>query len=88
MGVLSVRETSHKLFQGRRKNRSAHQEEIVILRFRSEILENGLFPISLHVIPVINHSMSDRIMYPITWGFSICQSFITDEEIEVFDSSF
>ena len=85
-GVLSVREEVTTYFKEGRT--FAHQQEIVILRFRSEVLEDGLFPVPLHVIPVINHSMSDRIMYPVARRFGICQSFIADEEIEVFDPSF
>jgi hypothetical protein len=60
----------------------------MILRFRSEILEDRLFPIPFHMIPVLNHPVSDRVVYPITRRLGICQSFIADEEIEVFDPSF
>lgn len=72
MGVRSVRYSNYNCFPGKKGNKTTHQEEIVILRFRSEILENGLFPIPLHVIPVVNHSVSNGIMYPITWRFRIC----------------
>ena len=39
-----------------------HQEEVVVLRLRTQILEDGLLPVSLHVVPIIDLAMSDRIV--------------------------
>lgn len=60
----------------------------MIFRFSTKILEDRLFPVSLHMIPIIYHPMSDRIMYSIARSFGICESLVADEEIEVFDTSF
>jgi len=64
-----------------------HQKEIVILGFSSEVLEDRLLPISLHMIPVINHSMPDWVVYTISRCPLICDRFVSDEEIQVLHST-
>lgn len=55
----------------------------MILWLRSQILEDRLLPIALHVIPVVNHAVSDGVVDAISWGFSVGQRFIANEEIKV-----
>lgn len=60
----------------------------MILRLRAQILEDSLLPIPLHVIPVIDHPMSNWIVDTVAWGFSIRERLVSNEEIEIFYSSF
>ena len=60
----------------------------MILWLRPEILKDRLFPVPLHVVPVVNHSVSNGIVYAIARSLDIGQGFVTDEEVEVFDPSF
>lgn len=39
-----------------------YQQDVVVLRLGSQVFEDGLLPKSLHMIPILYHSMSDRIM--------------------------
>lgn len=43
----------------------------MVLRFRSQILEDRLLPVSLHVIPIINLAMTDRVVYTVSWGLRV-----------------
>ena len=63
--------------------RNTHQEEVMIFRFRSEIFEDRLLPVPLHVIPVIYLTMSDRVIDAISRGLRIRNSFVADEEIKI-----
>lgn len=76
MGVRSGRAISYIHYQGELepvlkcrpgKNRDdeeedTYEQDIMILWFRSEILEYTLFPESFHVVPVLNHAVFDRIV--------------------------
>lgn len=66
-------------------DKSTHQEEIMVFWLGSKIFEDALFPVSLHVIPIIDESMTNRIMQPI--GFRIGNGLVSDEEIKVLNSS-
>lgn len=66
----------------------AHQKEIMIFWFSPQILEDGLLPVSLHVIPIVNHSVPNWIVNTVTGRFHVGKSFITNEEVEVFNTSF
>ena len=67
---------------------TTHQEKVVILRLCMKILEDGLLPITLHVIPVINLTMANWIIYAISGGFGVRERLVSDEEIEVLDATF
>lgn len=54
----------------------------------SQILEDRLLPVTFHVIPIINHTMADRIMDSITRRSGIGESFVADKEVKIFDSTF
>lgn len=60
----------------------------MILWLRSKILEYRLFPVPLHMIPVVNHSMTNGIMDSVAWRLRVGQRFIADEEIEIFYTAF
>ena len=66
----------------------AHQKEIMIFWFSPQILEDGLLPVSFHVIPIVNHSVPNWIVNAVTGRFHVSKSFITNEEVEVFNTSF
>lgn len=59
----------------------------MIFRFGTEVLEDCLLPVSFHVIPVVNHSVSNGIVNAISRRFSVCKGLVADEEIKVFDST-
>ena len=65
-----------------------HQQEVVILWFCTKVLEDGLFPVSLHMVPVVDLPMSDRIVNTIPGSLCIREGFVTNEEIQVFYSAF
>ena len=67
---------------------AAHQKKIVILRLCPQILEDNLLPITFHMIPIINHSMADRIVNTISWRLLVRDSFVSNEEIQVFNTAF
>ncbi len=60
---------------------AAHQEKVVVLWLGSKVLEDALFPVSLHMIPVINKSMTNRIMQAIS--LRVSHGLVSDEEIKV-----
>ena len=60
----------------------------MILWLRSQILEDRLFPVPLHIIPVVDLSMSDRIANTISWSFRVGDGLVADEEVEIFHSAF
>jgi hypothetical protein len=55
----------------------------MILRLGPQILENTLRPEPLHVIPILDHAMLDRIMQPVR--LCIRDRLVPDEEVEVVD---
>jgi len=59
---------------------------MMIFWFRSQVLENTLFPVSLHLIPILNLSMLDWVIQIVSLG--VCERFITNVEVEVVDASF
>lgn len=40
----------------------SHEQDVVVFGFCPEVLEDALFPEPLHVIPILNLSMSDRVV--------------------------
>lgn len=44
------------------------QEEVVVLRLNSEVLEDGMRPESLHMVPVLDLAMSNWIVNAISWA--------------------
>ena len=67
--------------------RNTHQEEVMIFRFRSEIFEDRLLPVPLHVVPVIYLTVSDGVVDAISGSLRIRNSFVADEEIKVLDAA-
>ena len=60
----------------------------MVLRLRSEILEDRLFPVTLHVVPVIDLTMANRIVNTVSWRFRISKRLVANEEVEVLDPAF
>jgi hypothetical protein len=61
------------------------QEEIMVLRLGAEVLEDRLLPVTLHVIPVVDHTMADRVVDTVSRRLGVGERLVTDEEIEIFD---
>ena len=59
----------------------------MVLRLRAEILEDRLFPVSLHVIPVVDLTMANRVVDTVSRRLRISKRFIANEEVEVLDPS-
>jgi hypothetical protein len=57
----------------------------MVFRFCSQIFEDGLLPVALHMIPVIYHSVANRIVDTISRSLGIRQRLIADEEVEILD---
>jgi hypothetical protein len=66
----------------------ADQKEVMVLRLGAEVLEDRLFPIPLHVIPVVDLTMADRVGDTITRRLRIGECLVADEEVEVLDAAF
>lgn len=64
------------------------EEEVVIFRLDPKVFEDGVGPETLHVIPVLDLAMPDRIVHSITRTGTRSKSFISDEEIKVFRATF
>ena len=58
----------------------------MILWLRSQILEDGLLPVPLHVVPIVNLTMTDRVVDTVSGGLRVRECLVTDEEIKVLDS--
>ncbi len=70
------------------KNQSAYltdQKKVMVLRLCPEVLEDCLFPVTLHVIPVIDLTMANRVVDTISRRLCISKRLIANEEVEVLD---
>lgn len=84
-----VRSTTHdKLMLVRGRADVSHQQEVVVFRLCPQILEDRLLPVPLHMVPVLNHSMTNRVMHAVSRRLRVRQCFIADEKVEIFDSTF
>ena len=59
----------------------------MVLRLCAEILEDRLFPVPLHVIPVVDLTMANRVVDTVSRRLRISKRFIANEEVEVLDPS-
>lgn len=57
----------------------------MVLRLRPEVLKDRLFPVTLHVIPVIDLTMANRIVDTVSWRLRISKRLIANEKVEVLD---
>jgi len=64
--------------------RRLSEEEVVILRLSTEVLEDDLFPHHLHVSPVIDLTVTNGIADLVALGGG--DSFLTDVEVEILDT--
>ena len=64
-----------------------NQKEVMVLRLCAEILEDRLFPVSLHVIPVVDLTMANRVVDTVSRRLRISKRFIANEEVEILDPS-
>jgi hypothetical protein len=81
-------ENSYIRKPGRPTNDRTDQKEIVVLGLGAQILEDRLFPVTLHIIPVVNHTMANRVVDTVSRRLGIGERLVTDEEVEVFDPAF
>ena len=63
------------------------QKEVMVLRLCTEILEDRLFPVPLHVIPVVDLTMANRVVDTVSRRLRISKRFIANEEVKVLDPS-
>jgi hypothetical protein len=64
-----------------------HEKEIVVLWFCAQILEDRLLPVAFHVVPVINHAVSNGVMDSIAGCLGVGESLVADEEVKVLHAS-
>jgi hypothetical protein len=57
----------------------------VVFWLGTQVLEDALFPIPLHVVPILNHAVPNRIMDPVC--LRVRHRFITDVKVEIFDTT-
>lgn len=55
----------------------------MVLGLHAQIFEDRVRPESFHVVPVLNLSVSDRVVNTISWTTARSQRFIADKEIQV-----
>ena len=53
----------------------------------TKIFEDRLLPVPLHIVPVIDLTVADRVVYAIARCLSIGKSLISDKEVKVFDAA-
>jgi hypothetical protein len=63
----------------------ADQEEVMVLRLCAEVLEDRLFPVSFHVVPVVDLTMANRVVDTISRCLRVSKCFVANEEVEVLD---
>ena len=66
-------------------DRRTDQKEVMVLRLGAEVLEDRLFPVAFHVIPVVDLTMANRVGDTVSWCLGIGERFVTDKEVEVLD---
>lgn len=59
----------------------------MVLRFSTEVLEDGLLPVTLHIIPVLDLSMADGVIHAISRSLRVREGLVADEEVEVLDTA-
>lgn len=59
----------------------------MVLWLSAEVLEDRLFPITFHVVPVVDLAMANWVVNSVSWRLCIGKGLIAYEEVEVFDSS-
>jgi hypothetical protein len=59
----------------------------VVLRFCAQILEDRLFPVAFHIVPVVNHAVSNGIVDSIAGCLSVGEGLVADEEVKVLYAS-
>lgn len=57
----------------------------MVLWLRPEVLEDRLFPITFHVIPVIDLTMANRVGDTVSWRLRISKRLVANEKVEVLD---
>ena len=55
----------------------------MVLGFGAKVLEDRLFPVTLHVIPVVDHPMANRVVDTVPRRLGIGKRLVTDEEVEI-----
>ena len=64
------------------------KQEVVVFGLDSQILEYGVGPKSLHLIPILDLAMSDRVGDAVARIVASRKSLITNEEVQIFCTSF
>ena len=57
----------------------------MVLWLRPEVLEDRLFPVTLHVIPVVDLTLANRIVDTVSWRLCISKRLVSNEKVEVLD---
>lgn len=57
----------------------------MVFGLSAQVLEDALFPEALHVVPILDQSMLDRLVNLVRLGIRIC--FITNKEVKILDAT-
>ena len=53
----------------------------------TKIFEDRLLPVPLHIVPVVDLTVADRVIYAIARRLGISNGLISDKEVEVFNTA-
>lgn len=59
------------------------EKKVVVLGLHAQIFEDRVRPESFHMVPVLNLSVSDRVVNAVSWATARSQRFVADKEIQV-----
>ena len=55
----------------------------MILGLRTKVFKDGLLPVTLHMVPILNLTMTNGVVYSIARCLRVRESFVTYEEVKV-----
>lgn len=83
--MLGIKSTSNNI---NRTGINTDKKEIMIFWLGPQIFEDGLLPVSLHVVPIVDHAVANGVVHAIPWRLCVRERFIADKEIEILDAAF
>ena len=60
------------------------EEKVVVFRFTAQVLEDGLFPVPLHPVPVVDLTVSDRVVDGV--GLLVSKGFVSNVKVQILNT--
>lgn len=57
----------------------------MVLGLGAEVLEDALLPVAFHLVPVVNHAVTDRVVDVVR--LAVGEGLVADEKVEVLDTA-